>query len=136
MNTFGTSRYPREVAAILPLLAVLVIAVIAEAAGNFCSASGVTGAPISCSGTCPATGSPACAPVTRNVGDQQAQFCGCPSTPGGFACCYLLQWTSGDDAGSFFTLGNCLACNMPGLKCKRVGAGTWPDPYEAGCTTP
>jgi len=99
--------------------------------GNPCTGSGVTEQTILCSGAC----TPGeCKPRSRQVLGQTAVFCGCEEGQQGWPCCYLLQWTSGEDEGEFFVLGDCVACSLPG-NCVRGGSGTLEDPYNAECDT-
>lgn len=102
----------------------------AVAATNPCTGSGLNGGVLICSGTCPEPGT--CQPVARPVGDETAIFCGCQVGQMGWACCYLLKWTSGPHKDEFFVLGDCISCSQPG-NCTLTGSGTQVDPYNAEC---
>ncbi len=123
-----TKSVTRAACVLLPALLVGVAAITAHGAGNSCTGSGLSGALV-CSGTC-SPGS--CQPRARQVGDETAVFCGCQEGQLGWACCYLLKWTSGPNKGQFFVLGDCISCLLPGT-CQRGGTGAPASPYVAAC---
>lgn len=105
-----------------------------DAAGNSCTGSGRAGKPIVCSGSC--ADSSACTARTRQIDGATAAFCGCASTPNGWACCYLLQWTEpGGNHLKYFVLGDCPACGLSG-GCQLVGNGSVEQPFTASCVNP
>jgi len=117
---------------LLPALLAGLLANRARAGANPCTGAGHTGQTILCSGTCPSPG--VCKAYARSVGNETAVFCGCQKGQNGWACCYLLQYTSGDHKDEFFVLGTCIQCPPPVLpRCKLGGSGTLADPFVAEC---
>lgn len=138
-------RIIQSILCLAPLIWIGVTALVVQAAGNSCTGTGVSGQTIICSGSCP--NSSCLNPSNKNIQTgtdaagnpiiHTAIHCGCSGA--GWACCYLLQWTSEGAPGgtfSYFVQGDCISCGQPNTNCKRIGAGTWADSFEAQCMPP